>query len=149
MPRSSSQSAPVAFRFLKFWLLKFLPTPLSFASALGLSRQTASAGRVQQRAAPARASLRRIQKERAAQAVKFLNFNVASFFIMRAKFYAPEFCAPEFSVSEFWSLKFLAPRSSPPELCEAGFCSLAASALELCEVLWLKSRSEILSCEPR
>jgi len=54
-----------------------------------------SAGRAQQRAAPARVSLRRIQKERG-QAAKFLNFNVALFFIMRAKFYAQEFCAPEF-----------------------------------------------------
>lgn len=86
------------FRLLKFRLFKFLPTPLGFASALNLSRQTASAGRAQQIAAPARVSLRRIQKERG-QAVKFLNFNVALFFIMRVKFYASEFCAPAFLAS--------------------------------------------------
>ena len=100
MLRSASKSVPVAFRCLKFWLLKFLPTPLGFASALDLLRQTASAGRAQQIAAPASASFGWIQKERG-QAVKFLNFNVALFFIIRAKFYASEFCAPEFSVSEF------------------------------------------------
>ena len=64
---------------------------------LDLLRQTALAGRAQQRATPARTSFVRIQKERG-RAVKFLNFNVALFFIMRAKFYAPEFCAPEFLV---------------------------------------------------
>ena len=153
MLRSASKSVPVAFRFLKFrlfkfWLLKFFPTPLGFASALDISRQTASAGRAQQRAAPVRASFVRTQKKRG-RAVKFLNFNVALFFIMRAKFYAPEFCAPEFFVLEFSLLKFSAPRSSLPELCEAEFCSLAVSALEFCEALWLKSQSEILSCEPR
>ena len=60
----------------------------------------------------------RTQKERE-RAVKFLNFNVALFFIMRAKFYALEFLAPCFS-----PLKFLAPRSSLPEFCEAGFLEL-------------------------
>ena len=90
---------------------------------LDLSRQAASAGRAQQRAAPARASFVRTQKERG-QAAKFLNFNVALFFIMRAKFYAPEFCAPEFLVSEFLPLEFSAPRSLPPEFCEAGFLEL-------------------------
>jgi len=53
---------------------------------LDLSRQAASAGRAQQRAAPARASFVRTQKKRE-RAVKFLNFNVALFFIMRVKFY--------------------------------------------------------------
>ena len=81
MSRSASKSAPVVFRLLKFRLLKFLPTPLGFASALDLSRQIASAGRAQPRAAPARASFVRIQEE-CAQAVKFLNFNAALFFIM-------------------------------------------------------------------
>ena len=94
MSRLVSKSAPIAFPFLKFRLFKFLL--IGFATALDLSRQIASAGRAQQRAAPVRASFVRTQKERA-QAVKFLNFNVASFFIMRAKFYAPEFCASEFS----------------------------------------------------
>lgn len=74
---------------------------------LDLSRQTASAGRAQQRAAPARVSLRRIQKERG-QAVKFLNFDVALFFVMRVKFYTSEFCASEFLVSEFLPLEFSA-----------------------------------------
>ena len=90
---------------------------------LDLLRQIASAGRAQQRAAPARVSLRRIQKERG-RAVKFLNFNAALFFIMRAKFYAPEFCAPEFLASEFLPLEFSAPRSSPPEFCKAEFLEL-------------------------
>ena len=38
----------------------------------------------------------------------FLNFNAALFFIMRAKFYAPEFCAPEFLASGFLPLEFSA-----------------------------------------
>jgi len=84
----------------KFRLFKFLPTPLGFASAFDLSGQITSVRHAQQIAAPARVSLRRIQKERG-RAVKFLNFNVALFFIMRAKFYAPKFCASEFLVSEF------------------------------------------------
>ena len=112
MYRPASQFVLIAFRFLKFKLLKFslfkfLPTPLGFASALDISRQIASAGRAQQRAMPACASFVRTQKERG-WAVKFLNFNVALFFIMRAKFYAPEFCAPEFLAPEFLPLEFLA-----------------------------------------
>ena len=71
----------------------------------------------------------RIQKERA-QAMKFLNFNVALFFIMRAKFYAPSFCALEFLASGFSPLKFSAPRSSLPELCEAEFLKLYFLILE-------------------
>ena len=72
---------------------------------------------------PARASFVRIQKERG-RAVKFLNCNAALFFIMRAKFYAPEFCAPEFLASEFLPLEFSAPRSSPTEFCKAEFLEL-------------------------
>jgi len=74
---------------------------------LDLSRQAASAGRTQQRAAPARASFVRTQKERG-QAVKFLNFNAALFLIILVKFHAPKFCASEFLVSEFLPLEFSA-----------------------------------------
>ena len=129
MSRSASKSALVAFRLLKFRLFKFLPTPLSFATALDLSRQIASVGRAQQRAAPARASFVRTQKERA-QAVKFLNFNVALFFIMRAKFYAPEFCAPA----------FLAPWFSPLEFCSkphlGSWCLFCSSLFNSSSLLW-------------
>ena len=81
--------------------------------------------------------------------MKFLNFNAALFFIMWAKFYAPEFCAPEFLAPWFSPLEFSALWSSPFKFCEAGFCSLAVTALELCEAPWLKSRSEFSSWEPR
>ena len=63
-------------------------------------------------------------------AVKFLNFNAALFFIMRAKFYAPEFYAPEFLAPWFSLLEFSALWSSPPELCEAEFLKLYFLILE-------------------